>query len=246
MKIGLPAIFSFIVYFYSNIAAAQSRQEDSILYQASISNTLSIYYGRLGDQSPIFNGSHYVTSGNEFKTGSPYFLSGSFTSNSSVIYDGIQFDSLTLLYEDLRELIVSKNNNYLLQLSNQRIYSFSISGHRFIRLVADSLNTGIPKTGFYEILYQGHSLLLKKTLKSIAEEATINEGVLKHIEVSYQYFIKKGNKYLRVKSKRELLDILNDRQKDIQHFIKKNKLNFRKDKENTLIQVAGYYDQITN
>jgi hypothetical protein len=246
MKLGLPAVFPLFIILNNITASAQSGMEDSALYQTAIFNTLLIYHKQLGDQSPMNNGSHYVTSGNVFKTGNPYFLSGGFTGNCTAVYDNIQFDSLNLLYEDLRELVISKTNNYLLQLVNQRITSFDISGHRFVRLVSDSLNTGISKTGFYEIIYQGHSIVLKKTIKSISEEATIDEGILKHIEVNYQYFIKRGNGYIRVNSSRELLAVFKDHEKDLQRFIRKNKLKFRRDKENIIIRVTGYYDLITN
>ena len=148
MKFGLPAVLLPFILFTGKSVFAQSKQEDSILFRSAILNTVSIYNKQLGDQSPIYNGSHYLAPGVEFKQGSPYFLVDSFTGNSSVVYDKIQFDSLNLLYEDLREFVVSKSSNFQMQLINQRITSFIISGHKFIRLVADSLNTGIEKTGF--------------------------------------------------------------------------------------------------
>jgi hypothetical protein len=244
MKTGLPAFLLFIVLCQSPSASAQSTQEDSIIYQTALANTLSVYYRQLGDQSPLYNGSHYSTTGYLFRTGTPYFLKDSF-SNGSVVYDDILFDSLSLLYEDLRQLLVVKTENYLLQLVNQRITSFTISGHQFIRLTADSLHPGISRTGFYEILYQGHTTVLKETFKNILEEPSIYErAIIRHINETHNYYIKTGNSYRIVKSNGELLGILHDHQKDIQRFIKKNKLKFRKDKENTLIQVAGYYDQI--
>jgi hypothetical protein len=244
MKPGLTAVFSLIVFAVSNPAIAQSGQDDSILYQTAVSNTVSIYKRQLGDQSPFYNGSRYSPTGFIFRTGSPYFLSDSF-SRGSVVYDDLQFEGLNLLYEDLREQLVSKNDNYLLQLVNQRISSFIISGHSFIRLLADSSNAGIPKTGFYEILYPGRSRVLKKTYKTIIEEPSVYENaVIRHIEESENYYIKIGNSYKRVKSNGELLELMHDHQKEIQKFIKKNKLNFRRNKENGLIQVAGYYDQI--
>ncbi len=186
MKFGLPLVFFFFTIFSNNPAYSQSKEKDSILFQTAVSNTISIYNQQLGDQSPAYNGSHYVKPPFIFKTGTPYFLSDTFAKNGSVVYDNIQFDSLTLLYEDLRELLISKSNGYLLQLVNQRISSFNISGHKFIRLVSDSLNPGITNTGFYELLYQGRTTVLKKTIKNIVEEANVVEGVLEHIEVIYQ------------------------------------------------------------
>jgi hypothetical protein len=246
MKFGLPLAFFFCTIFINKAAYSQSKEEDSILFETAISNTISIYNQQLGDQSPVYNGSHYVKPPFTFKTGSPYFLSDTFARNSSVVYDDIQFDSLALLYEDLRELLVSKSTGYLLQLVNQRILSFKISGHKFIRLVSDSLNPGITNTGFYELLYQGRSTVLKKTIKNIVEEANVTEGVLEHIEVSYQYYIKKNHSYMQVKTKRELFEAFSDHEKDIRHYIKKNKLRFKRDRERTIVQAAVYYDLTTH
>ena len=225
-------------------AFAQTKLQDSLIFQTALSNTLAVYYNQLGDQSPLFNGSHFTPTGFVFRTGTPYFLSEQFDSGW-VVYDGIKFDHLPLLYEDLRQMLISKNDNYLLQLVNPRIRSFSISGHSFIRLVADSLSPGISRTGFYEVLYTGPSKILKETFKKIIEQPSIEENdILRFIEESHDYYIRSGNTYKRVKSKGDLTDILHDHQKEIRHFMKKNKLNFHSDRENTLIQVAGYYDQI--
>jgi hypothetical protein len=225
-------------------AKAQTAQEDSIFYQTAITNTLSIYKKQLGDQSPIYNGSRYSPTGFIFQSGSPYFISDTFN-EGSVVYDDILFDSVYLLYEDMRELLVSRNTNYLLQLVNQRVSSFIISGHSFVRLTSDSFKTDVPKAGYYEILYPGRSQLLKKTLKNIIEEPSVYENtVIRQIEETENYYIRMGGSYQRVKSKSELLALMHDHQKEIQKYIKKVKLNFRNNREDLLIRTAEYYDQI--
>jgi hypothetical protein len=244
MKSGLTAVFSLIVLILVHPAKSQTTQEDSIFYKTALTNTLSVYKKQLGDQSPFYNGSRYSPTGFIFRTGSPYFLSDSFNLGS-VVYDDILFDSVYLLYEDMRELLVSRNNSYLLQLINQRVSSFIISDRPFIRLTADSLHQGIPKTGYYEILYSGRSQLLKKTFKTIFEEPSVYENtIIRHIEETENYYIRISGSYQRVKSKSELLALMHDHQKEIQKYIKKTKLNFRKNGENLLILTAEYYDQI--
>lgn len=245
MKPGLTAVFFVIVLIFVHTVNAQTEQEDSLFYQTALTNTFSIYKKQLGDQSPFYNGSRYSPTGYIFKTGSPYFFSDSFNLGS-VVYDGILFDSVNLLYEDMRDLLVSRNNNnYLLQFINQRVSSFVIAGHPFIRLTADSLHPGIPKTGYYEILYPGRSQLLKKIFKNVIEEPSVYENtVIRHIEESENFYIRIGSSYHYVKSKGELLMLMKDHQKEIQKYIKKTKLNFSKNRENLLILTAGYYDQI--
>jgi hypothetical protein len=245
IKFTLSAVFPLIFLLSGNTVHAQSLQQDSIFYQTALANTISIYYKQLGDQSQLLNGSHYASMGYNFRTGSAYFLSDSFNSGS-LVYDGILFDSLSLLYEDLRQLLVAKRESYLLQFINQRISSFIISGHHFIRLVADSTNKGLDKTGFYEILYPGgHIDLLKETAKNIIEVPSAYEGILRYINASNSYYFKRDNAYVQIRSKKELFEFFGDRRKDLQRFIKKSRLNFRKDKENTLIQAAGFFDQIS-
>ena len=105
-------------------------------------------------------------------------------------------------------------------------------------------NPGIAVTGFYEILYAGRSEVLKITNKNIQEQASITEGMIHFIESSDLYYMKSGNQYIRIKSKNEMLAVFRGYEKEVQKYLKKNKLNFRKDTNHTLIQAAGYYDQI--
>jgi hypothetical protein len=244
MKFDFPAVFSLIVLFNCESVSAQSIQEDSIFYQSALAHTITIYINQLGDQSPLYNGSVYAAYEYNFKTGTPYFPTINF-SRGSVVYDGITFDSLSLLYEDLRQLLITKRESLLLQLVNERISSFVISGHSFIRLLADSTNKGISRTGFYEVLYPGKSRVLKETLKSITETASIYEGVVRSIPAEFEYFVKRGSEFHRIRSKGDLLEVFHDHQKEIQRFIKKSKLNFRHDTENTVVRSAEYYDQLT-
>jgi len=242
LKSGSPFVFSLAILFFGKRVSAQSIPEDSTLFQTAISNTYSIYYRQLGDQSPFFNGSHYANIGFTFRMGSPYFLSDHF-SRGSVVYDGILFDSLSLLYEDLRQLLVAKNESYLLQFVSQRITSFTVAGHAFVRLVADSSHKGIGKTGFYEIIYAGQSQVLKETDKNIVEVPSANEGMLRDINGVDNYYVKIANEYMRVRSGSDLPKIFHAHQKEVQRFIKKNKLNFRRNKEDTIVQAAIFNDQ---
>ncbi|HET7002681.1 MAG TPA: hypothetical protein VFI33_15260, partial [Puia sp.] len=58
------------------------------------------------------------------------------------------------------------------------------------------------------------------------------------------YFIRIRGSYQSVKSKAELLTLLHDHQKELQKYIKKSKLDFRRSRENLLVMTTEYYDQI--
>ncbi|MEP6845466.1 MAG: hypothetical protein ABI861_05660, partial [Panacibacter sp.] len=59
------------------------------------------------------------------------------------------------------------------------------------------------------------------------------------------FYLQKNNTFFTITSKRTLLGVLNDRKKEIQEFIKKNKLDIRKDKDNALSKIAAHYDEIS-
>jgi hypothetical protein len=244
MKSGLPAVLLFIALFNSLHIYGQSIQEDSILNQAALEHTLAVYYGQLGDQSPIYNGSLYRDYDVNFQGGSPYFLGNKATPGSSVVYDSMLFTNVRLIYEDLRQILVVEDEGFKLQLVNERVSAFTIGDHHFVRVFSGSPYKGLPDSGYFELSYPGRTSVLKWTKKKLREDLSVSEGLSRYIDKDDSYYIYAGRRWIYIKSKKDLLQILSDHRKEIQRFIKKNNLNYRKDQDNTIIQVAGYYDQI--
>ena len=175
---------------------AQSKAEDSILRHAAYLHTASVYYNQTGDQSSLYNGSRYEKYPYRFRLGTAYYPSDKFATGS-VIYDNIQFDSVSLLFDELQQALVLSKDGYELQLVSERISKFTIEGHEFLRLFADSTHAGIPVTRFYELLYQGPSQVLKATYKSIREEAFSADEIPRYMVSREDYFIKMGNVYVQ-------------------------------------------------
>jgi hypothetical protein len=242
MKFGLLSICLLAACLSSHTLSAQSQQEDSIFYQSALSHTISVYYDQLGDQSRLFNGSLYAPIELTFQKGSPYFLIDK-ASSGSVVYDSIFYPNLAVFYEDYRQYLVVVDHAFQLQLRNEKVSSFTIADHHFEYVFSDNLNKGIPVSAFYEVLYNGRSRILKHTSKKIREVLSTNE-LRRYMDEFDDYYIRGRNEFTIVNSKRELLNFMNDHKKEIQRFIRKNKLDFKNDKDNTLSQVAAYYDQI--
>jgi hypothetical protein len=242
MNFRIPAILCLSLFIHAKKSFTQSRVEDSSLRQSAYLHTASVYYDQLGDQSVLNNGSRYEKYPYPFRLGSAYYPYDKFTPGS-VVYDGITFDSFSLLYDELQQFLVILKDGYELQLVNERISTFTIAGHIFLRLSADSVNNGIPATRFYEELYQGPSRILKATYKNIQEDAFITDGIPKFMVSREDYFIKRDNRYVHVKYMEQLPDIFTNHKKELRRFIEKNNLHGEV-KENMLIQVAVYYDQL--
>jgi hypothetical protein len=244
MKFGLPVVYLLTALLYSFQVSGQSKQEDSILYLTAHSHTLEVYYNQLEDQSRLYNGSLYEGFNYTFREGSPYFLGNRATSIGSVEYDSMSFINVSLIYEDYRQKLVAVNQGFRLQLINERVNSFTISGHYFVRVFPVPQYKGLPDNGFYELIYSGRSGVMKWTKKNMQEVISTADGSVWYVYESDSYFIHTGNTWVYIRTKKDLLNILGDKRKEVQQFIKKNKLNYKKDKENTLSEVLGYYDQI--
>jgi hypothetical protein len=57
---------------------------------------------------------------------------------------------------------------------------------------------------------------------------------------------KKDNVYYRIRRRKDILQVLEDRKKELKKYIKANLLLFRKEPEKTLVSIAKYYQNLTN
>ncbi|MES2647208.1 MAG: hypothetical protein V4717_10055 [Bacteroidota bacterium] len=220
----------------------QLTNADTALYNHAIENATAYYHSTIKDQHPLLTGRMNLPYPHAFKDGIPYFLTDKFT-NGEIFYDGLLYKNIPLLFDQVSNYVITLAQFGRLELVNEKIVSFRIDGHQFKRLQEDSLNK--ISTGFYEQLYTGPTEVLLKEKKSLREEIQSGVELTYLIDGKRSYFIKKDNSYFIARSKKELLDICKTKQSELQQFIKKNKLNFKKDMANAIVRVAEYYDQLT-
>jgi len=224
--------------------SAQLSADDSSFYKAAVKNLVEIYKQNAGDQSRLFNGSQYSGYLFSFTNGHPFFKENK-PGIGSVLYDGVLFENLSLQFDEVQEVLVADSARRI-QLVNERIENFSLYGNNFVRLVKDTLATaGTVKTGFYNILYDGPHSLFKREEKFVREEVSTGE-LQRFIEVHTFYYIKKDNAYLPVRAKKSILSIFPDKKKEIKQYIRKNKLSYKRDRDNMLAKTTAYYDQLTH
>ena len=229
--------------FPSNIFG-QLSANDSIMLQASFKNALSVYHHSLDKPSGLFNGSQYIPYATTIRDDHPYFLSGTMTMGD-IVYDSVLFEDVSMFYDLVKEQVVIDDpyKIYKISLINEKVSAFSLLNHNFIRLEADSINKGVIRTGFYEVLYKGNITLYEKEIKKI-QEVINNQELYRIIIPQNNFYLDIGGKFYQVNRKKSLLKILGKRRKEIQQYLRKNKLNYQKDKENTLVKVVTYYDSL--
>jgi hypothetical protein len=241
-------IFFWIVstcscFFPAGHVIAQLSESDSSFYQLVVSGAVNLYHFSAGDQSGLYNGSLYPGYPFHFKNGSPFFNSNKLDTGS-VIYDDILYENLPLLYDNLKDVVIIDDNGSQIQLNSKKISEFTLPGHHFIRLGKNDMNNSrIINTGFYEILYNGYNSVLKRVIKTIEDDLSSGEVVERVIHQSDYYYFKKDNAIYPAENKKDITAIFSDRKKEVQQFIRKNKLNLRKDKENVLLRIASYLNR---
>ena len=239
----------FIIVFVAllspfNALLAQLSAKDSLIYTEAVKNVVASYHKNIGDQTGKYNGSQNAGYTISFYEGHPYFFKDEL-SKGSITYDNIVFDNVELLYDEAKDWVILQDSTHRIQLVSERLQGFTVFNQPFIRL-EKNVNTPIVSTGFYQVLYDGKIKLYKKEVKIIKEKFTNTPELKVLFEKLNYYYIKKADRFYRIVKKKDFLKIFNDKNKELNDFISNGKLNFRKDKDNTLTKLITYYDLLTS
>ena len=212
---------------------------DSLLEKA-----VSVYTNIAGPNSHLYNGSQYVDYDHRI-IGNPFFVS-SYFSDGSILYDGIFYPHVQMFYEILHDDVVIKNyNGSPLVLAKEKVYSFNYAGHRFVRLVADSSETGMKISGFYDVLFDGSIKLLAKHKKEIVEKISLQYSE-SYFAAHDEYYILKDDVFYPETDRRSVLYAMKDKRNEVVKFLHDNKIRFKKDIKTDLIKTSAYYDGLKN
>jgi hypothetical protein len=210
----------------------------------AIDYAVGLYEESAGIQNGLNNGTRYAIFPYKLE-GYPFFEAAGW-STGSITYEGMCYKGVQLMLDLVTgEVIVPYKDTYM-QLHKERIDSFTINQHHFVRISEDTAKALDMAAGFYEQLYNNNDLqVLAKYSKNIQEEEIMNEK--QHVVYSKQsYYLRMGDKFHSADNERLVLNALKDKNKDISEFIKKNKINFKANKEAALTSIAAYYEQLKN
>lgn len=245
----LTAIVFLSAFFITPDKAISQNSIPDTLAESPLNNAINLYHQYLTPESNLYDGSEYAYNAYYpfiINEGDPFFMSTYFETGS-VFYNNMLFEKVPLLYDIVKDEILIRDPTKIniLRLNAERVKWFRIYNKTFIRLMSDSVSGNSLKTGFYGILYKGKISLYKHVSKFFKETSSSAQGLNRYVVENDEYFITRGNGYFRIKNKKSLFKELSDKKKEIVQFINKNKLRWKKNKENTLTKVVAYYDGIT-
>jgi hypothetical protein len=224
-------------------ASAVHAQSDTLSDHLALNDAIREYHAYLKPESGLYRGSEYIPYAKQLEEGHPYFGQGQMQMGS-IIYKGILYKDLPLILDLVKGLLVTTDAQHIfwITLINEEVDSFAIQDHIFIRL-KDSLDPSAPRPGFYEQLSNQKITVLKKEKKIIRED--LSTGViLKFVDYSVAYYLKRDTAWYHINNEQELLHAFKDKRKELKKFLRSNGLKFRKDKENTLLRTAAWYENL--
>jgi len=238
----LLLVIGMFTFCFAKQLNAQLNNKDSVFLKKSIQNTIQVYHNGIGDQAAKFNGSQYQGYTVSFSDGQPYFKAN-ILSKGSIVYDGILFENVNLLYDEVKDCVIIQDSTHRIQLVNERLSAFNVQESNFERLQKKE-NSPLLASGFYEVLTKGKMSLYKKETKRMIDKfSNVNElAVL--FEIHHYYYIRKGDSFFEIKKKKDLFKLLADQESALTKFISNERLNYRKGKDLMLTKVIDYYNQL--
>jgi len=238
-------ICSFIVFSAFKSVLGQSNS-DSINYQQSVFNIVKQFDQGIGEESRLYNG--FVQ--NQYDPGiegNAYLDDHDGWSTGSVDYDGETFEGVPMRYDIYTDqvIVLLDSRGLPYRLVKDKVKNFDLRRRHFVRIPESE--EGITG-GFYEELYGGKSQVVNKLEKKLMTNKS-TAGVSRYFSPvdDYQhYYIKKGSKYYSVSGLGSVLEVFKDKKKEIKQFIKDSKIRFNELPELSLVEIARYYDRLTN
>jgi hypothetical protein len=191
-------------------------------------------------ESRLVNGVAYATNAPSYVTGRPFFQTSD-PRPGTLDYDGQHFVGVPLLYEQVQDqvLLYGPSQATPLQLIRQKVRSFELAGHRFIRVSADS--AGVLSEGFYDLVVDGPAQLLVKRGKKL-EAATGGYTLKGEYEEVTRYFVQRHAQFYEINSPKQAVSVLADKKAEMQAYVRGNRFDSQ---EAALTALIRQYNMLT-
>jgi len=238
----------FLFIITGNTAFSQSAHSDSSSQRNAFNNAVSTFYASVGNESPIYNGPEYYFYDPNIK-GNAYFSDINAFTDGVVNYDGVFYNGVQMIYDLYKDEVAVLLYNHFSKFSlvSEKVKSFDFLGHHFKNIVNDTIyDRDNLKSGFYDELYNGKTEVLVKRAKDIQANTSGVNGLENYFNYKKDYYFRKGRIYYSISGKGSLLNVLKDKKKELQQYIRANNIKFGDDPEDAMVKIATYYDHLTN
>src|SRR5688572_11072732 len=240
MRSGSYIIIIGLTLLSTSFAYCQETKSDTSFLEQSKMNSIALYTASFQNQSRLYNGGDYIIYMPHDEE-HPYYKSDDW-SYGSIVYWGELYENVPLLYDlSIDQAITEQNRGNAIRLVGEKVESFTIFGHNFIRLRRDEKNK--ISDGFYDRLYDGNSKVYAKYFKSY-QQTMESTKVIPRFDESKKYYLVKDGTFYVVKTKASILQVFDNHKQEVKNFIRKNRIRFKANRERAIAQVAEFYDTL--
>jgi len=205
--------------------------------------TVSFYDNFIAENSTLYNGSEYIGYDPRIR-GIPFYETDGFE-RGFLLYNHCFLSNVALNYDIVRDEVLSAryHDNVRIRLAMEKIDSFSLGIHFFIRITADSGRSSVLSAGFYERLYNGKFKLFVKRKKLYRQKRDAEPDDKGWFEESDHFYVWDGLKFHEIHGKNDLFNLFGRSQKEVKKFLRKNGIKYRKDKEKAIGMALAFFDK---
>ena len=236
----MPKLLIFLILSPFVRVAGQLPDTLNISAGQSADSLINMYFAAQKGNSPLYNGRQFYSYSSSIQ-GHPFYNVTKW-SNGAVLYDGLWYHNIPLLYDISRdELIVNHPSSIPAVLFSERVSQFIINGEVFVYLREDK--KGIIQKGFYQLLQDGKAVLYKKSFK-LLEEKIEDRQLIRQFVLTEKFFVWKNEEYRPVKRQKDLLDILKDKGQELNQYKNQHNLRYKGNAEKFIVSLTQYYNQL--
>jgi hypothetical protein len=176
-------------------------------------------------------------------SGDQFFLTNTFL-KGSVTFNGQRFNDLDLMYDICNDELILRIDSYpVISMNKEMVDSFGlVFENRNYNIINAGTDTTNILRGYVNVLYNGPSKLYVKYIKKLQPLAVDGRYDLFYQE--NHIYVKRGNEIVDVSGKRRLLNLIEDKKKEIRYYMKNERLKISRKDPNTFIPVLKYYDSL--
>ncbi len=238
-----------LLIFISNLSFAQNFNDyiSRPDMGKAFNNAVNQYNEAVGSNSRLYNGEEYTYRFHSIK-GHQFFGNEEFV-EGNIVYDGLRYDSVELMYDIYQQKVVIKNfrpngHSVKIGLIYEKIEGFSLGDRNFQYLEPDSTNPDITP-GFYNILIDDDIAVAVYRSKYVIKTLGADRYP-EMFEINDHLYIVRNNIFFRIRSKGRLLKLLADQKKALKKYCRKKQIFYKKDPENALILICSEYLRLTS
>ena len=232
---------SFLLMMQCHQAAAQLPAADTSLKPRS-DEMIAYYHGLLAESAFLYTGRAYFDypplEGHAYLDDPNWFP-------GAVTYDSLEYNNIFLKYDLVKNLVVVQRPDRLTKVSlqNRLVSRFTIGNKKFVQLQAvDERSDSL--TGFYELMAMGQITLLGKKEKKV-EDVIRNMDMVRVVSEKSSYHVYRNGKYFPVPNLSSFYQLVPGQRKELQQYLRKQKINYRRNPGAALTALVRYYNQTT-